>query len=245
MASRNFPAKRLLCGAALALTTVLAACGDKDSAANLAELDASLTNNVADPALQGALEDQIVVDPDLVGQSNANAVRPADKPMDGTLPAGIHGKAAAEVGPLMRTPAPVEIKSAAQPPVTLGAMARDQGKGAATGCAGKLDYNMNWAARMPEEFPVYPGAKLNEAAGVASNACNMRAASFTTGAPLQGVVDYYYTLAKRAGYGASHELLNGQQVLGGTRPSDDGAFVISFTPQTGGVGVSIIVNNGR
>lgn len=248
MAARNFNANRMFSGAMLVLALGLSACSENDSAANLAALDNSLTNNVTDPALQGALQDQIVVDPDLVGQSNANAVRPADRPMNGALPAATGGKSVADVGPLMRAPAPVETKATGEAPVTLGAMAREQGKkqGSGVGCATKLDYNMAWANRMPVEFPVYPGAKLTEAAGIANADCNVRAASFLVTTPLQGVVDYYYTLAKRAGYGVSHERINGEQVLGGTRASDDGAFVVSFTPQSGGgVDVAIIANNGR
>ncbi|MGB3931168.1 MAG: hypothetical protein WBL20_19665, partial [Sphingobium sp.] len=57
----------------VSLALALAACGKGDKDASLAALDAQLTNNAADPALKGALADPIVVDPQLVGQSNRNA----------------------------------------------------------------------------------------------------------------------------------------------------------------------------
>ena len=64
---------------AMALLLALAACGKGGKDGNLAALDDQLTNNAADPAVKGALADDIVVDPSLVGQSNRNAVRSADR----------------------------------------------------------------------------------------------------------------------------------------------------------------------
>ena len=73
-----------LAAAAMALPLALSACGrDDDADQNLSSLDESL-GNVSDPALRGALEDQIIVDPELASRSNANAVRPADRPGTGT-----------------------------------------------------------------------------------------------------------------------------------------------------------------
>src|SRR3546814_1250447 len=84
-------AKLFTLTAALALPLALSACGrDSDSDQNLSSLDASLTN-AEDPALRSALGDQIIVDPELADQSNAHRVRPADRPVDGALPA-IAGK---------------------------------------------------------------------------------------------------------------------------------------------------------
>jgi len=57
----------------------LAACGS-GSNANLAEMDNALLGNGADPALTSALEDQILTDPNLSQQSNANAVRRPERP---------------------------------------------------------------------------------------------------------------------------------------------------------------------
>ena len=54
--------------AALAGLLALAACSAAASDNNLAEMDNSLIGNGADPALTSALEDQILVDPNLVQQ---------------------------------------------------------------------------------------------------------------------------------------------------------------------------------
>ncbi|MCP1469414.1 hypothetical protein J3E64_001089 [Sphingobium sp. OAS761] len=237
----------------LSLALALGACGKGDKEANLAALDAQLTNNSADPALKAAISDPILVDPQLVGQSNRNAVRPADKPANGAVPvlAGDAGEAQAEAmklagGKLLSAPAPSE-GAAMESTVTLAAVAREQAtaRGGNAGCAKKLDYGMEWAQRLPEPFVLYPGAQLTEAAGAQADGCTLRAASFVTPVPRQGVMDYYYTLARRAGYDGEHRVLGGDHVLGGTRKSDGSAYFILFTDAAGGkTGVDIIADNG-
>lgn len=207
----------------VALSLSLSACGQGNDADNLAALDAALTNGVSDPALKGALEDQIVVDPKLTAQSDPNAA------------ARLAG------GTLMHAPAAVPAKGE-DTPLTLGALARRQKGG---GCAAKIDYGMQWAQRLPQDFPLYPGARLTEAAGVDGANCKIRAASFVTDVPMQAAIDFYYTRARRAGYDASHELLDGQHMLGGIRAADDKAYVISFSAAPdGGTTIDLIANSG-
>src|SRR3546814_9416620 len=103
-----------------------------DWSSDVCSSDLSLTN-AEDPALRSALGNQIIVDPELADQSNAHRVRPADRPVDGALPA-IAGKEynAAIGGKLLRTPKAVEAtpcKSCEEgKAVTLGALARQQEK---------------------------------------------------------------------------------------------------------------------
>src|SRR6478672_7707767 len=72
--------------AALAGLLALAACGSGDQN-NLAEMDNSLIGNGADPALTSALEDQILVDPNLVQQTHPNTARPPETPVQAQYPA--------------------------------------------------------------------------------------------------------------------------------------------------------------
>src|SRR6478672_1934495 len=72
--------------AALAGLLALAACGSGDQN-NLAEMDNSLIGNGADPALTSALEDQILVDPNLTQQSHPNQARPPATPVQAQYPA--------------------------------------------------------------------------------------------------------------------------------------------------------------
>ena len=72
---------------ALAGLLALAACsGGAEN--NLAALDNELMANGVDPALTSALEDQILVDPDLVQQNQPNSARPAEAPVQAQYPDG-------------------------------------------------------------------------------------------------------------------------------------------------------------
>ena len=251
--------------AALVLPLALAACGEApDNKAELAELDDNLTNPTNDPAMKGALEDQILVDPDLADQNNVNAVRGASTPANAAVGPDASPNGSAEGGKsaanaefsgtgMLSAPAPTVMTKeecgscGANKGVTLGQKAEQQyarrGKGT---CDQKLSYNMGWSNRMPPEFKVYPKARVQEAAGVEGGLCDIRVVSFTTAASMKQVVDYYWTKAKRGGYSAEYVLRDGDHVLGGTRDSDDGAYVITLaTRGDGGTSVDIVANNGR
>ena len=244
---------RSFCAAAVLMTLPLAACGKDDKDANLAALDAQLTNNMVDPALKSALADQIVVDPKLTGQSNRNAVRPADRPANAALPVltGDAAKALAEAvkragGRLLAAPAPAQggqMESA----VTLGALAREQAqRTGGRNCSKQLVYGNQWSQRLPDPFTLYPGAQLLEAAGAEKDGCALRAASFTTPVPKKSVIDYYFTQARRAGFDAEHRIIDGDNVLGGTRKDDGAAYFLLFTDAPGGrTNVDIIADNGK
>lgn len=239
---------------AMAAALPLAACGDKGEETSLAALDAQLTNNAIDPALKGALADQIVVDPGLVGQSNRNAVRSADQPANAELPV-LEGDAQAAQeqatriagGKLLAAPAPTD-GDAMESDATLGALAREQAAlaGGNANCSKKLEYANGWAERLPAPFGLYPGARLTEAAGTERDGCTLRAASFTTPVPRQQVMDFYYTQARRAGFDAQHRILGGDHVLGGTRKGDGNAyFIVLSQAPAGQTGVDIIADGGK
>lgn len=251
MAHRSFAMSRnLLALGAAAL--VLTACQKADDTAAQNE-DAALLEDAADPAMRGALEDQILVDPDLVDKSNRNAV--LGEGSDGSVPsasvpkgqlAAVEKAAAAAIGPrgLMKAPEPKKVAAEeckdCNQGSTLGAKAAQQ-----TGaCTGKLDYAMGWANRMPTDFAVYPRANVKEAAGVDKGQCNIRVVNFTTPAALKNVVDFYYTKARRGGYSAEYQLRGADHVLGGTKGEQ--AFVLFLKPMAnGGTEVDIVANGGR
>jgi hypothetical protein len=243
---------------ALALPIALTACGTADNAEEVADLDEKLVGKGSDPAMKAALEDRILVDPDLAESANSNMVKAAEKPLDGAVPpdAGYEGAVVApqelEGSKLLRAPKPKVIDAANC--TDCGAQARTledlaiaqgakRGKGS---CADKLQYGASWATRMPTEFPVYPKSRVKEAGGVEGGICDIRAVSFNTSASRQSVADYYYTRAKRSGFSADYEIRNGEHVLGGVRDNDSGAFVVSMNDLPGGgTAVEIVANNGR
>lgn len=227
---RYLPA--LFRSAALAGLLALAACGRGDEGNNLAEMDNSLIGNGADPALTSALEDQILVDPNLTQQSHPNQARPPATPVQAQYPAdSAPGGAGAGT-------AHDRVREAAA--ATNGGGAGQAVPGA---CGVPFSYGNGWANRLPAEFPAYPGGRVTEAAGNDRGACQVRVVTFTTADPANRVLDYYRGLAARSGFSAEQQTRGGDQVLGGTR--GEGAYYLIVTPTSAGSDVALIVNNGR
>ena len=247
----------LLLGMALALP--LAGCGgDSGNEAAVAELDNNLAGKGSDPEANGALNDRILVDPELTDSANVNSVKGSVNPLFLAAPAGRGYDVDASIealdsAKLMRAPKATVVTAedctncGERRAATLGGLAADQGVTRGKGsCDAKLQYGAAWANRMPPEFPVYPRGRVKEAGGVDGGICDIRVASFTTSAAMQNVIDYYYTRARKSGYNAEHQIRAGEHVLGGTRDNDGGAYFITFNKAAGGgTAVDIVANNGR
>lgn len=172
--------------AALAGLLTLAACNSGDGN-NLAEMDNSLIGNGADPALTSALEDQILVDPNLVQQSNPNTVRPPETPVQAQYPAG------------------------GQTPTASGGDAATL-----SACGVPFSYGNQYASRLPAQFPMYPGGRLTEAAASDRGDCHIRVVTFATADPVNRVLEHYRSLAARGGFSAEQQARGADQILGGT-----------------------------
>jgi len=254
---------RFRCLMVIVTPFALAACGSRsDGDRNLDTLDNELvdSNSAAsrDPALMSALHDQIMVDPTLAQQANNDAVRPPAQPYSGAVPpdgvavptSGTVATTGAATSETLKTaPAPVASCpqcAAARESLTLGALASRQKDRRTRNCAGNMRYSARWAERLPADLPLYPDARVSEAAGSEAGGCALRAVSFASSAPLQTVLDWYYTRASKAGYSAEHQADGGEHVLGGTRPRDEGAFALFLTSRAdGGTDVDLLANNGN
>lgn len=232
----------------------LAACGGAENAQNnVAALDDELASNGTDPALMGALGDQIMVDPQLAQQSNKDAIRPPSQPYSAGVPSETvaAGKTAMpKDGELMKAPAPTAAKdqafAAQEQAVTLGGLAARQKNPRTASCAAKLNYSAGWAARMPAAMPLHPQARVSEAAGTQADGCSLRAVTFSTPQPLQTMIDWYYTRAVKGGYSAEHQLKDGQHLLGGTRKADGNAFLVFLAARPdGGTDIDLLAEGGR
>ncbi len=245
---------------ALLLPLALVACGSgKEEDRNLDSLDAELadgnsTGNVRDPALMSALHDQIMVDPALAGQANADAIRPPGQPYSAPVPPD--GAAPVAVAAATGTSETIKPAPAAQSgdcpqcaarreSLTLGALASRQGSGAQA-CAANVHYSTRWALRLPNDLPLYPDARVTEAAGTEDGNCALRIVSFASSAPLQTIIDWYYTRASNAGYSGEHQADGDEHVLAGTRDRDGAAYAVFMTPRDGGgTDVDLVANNGN
>ena len=129
---------RLFQTVGFAALLALGACGGGNEN-NLAALDNELLANGADPALTSALEDQILVDPNLVQQAHPNSVRPPETPVQAQYPPA--------------STAPEEGSGARSGQVRAPRAVAASGPGATEGvCADALERGPQWAGRLPAEF---------------------------------------------------------------------------------------------
>jgi hypothetical protein len=130
------------------------------------------------------------------------------------------------------------VRSAAGPPQAL--YPPDSGNAPAPPCAAAaLDTNPVWAKRLPPEFPLYPGARVTEAAGTDAAPCHLRAVILATADPWDRVIGWYQAQAAHAGYSTGRQARDGDQILAGTR--GDQAFYLIASPKDGGSEISLIV----
>jgi len=234
------------------LSLALVACGkDPSPQADLDSLDRELTaapTPARDPALTASLADQIMVDPTLAQGSNANAVRPPPRPDPGSTPPVDIAQISDPVDAATLSHAPTPTGDcpecrAATGALTLGALAGRQHSPRTADCANGIGYSAAWANRLPADLPLYPDARVVEAAGADRTGCALRVVTFASSAALGKIVDWYYTQATRAGYSAGHKTDGKQHVLAGTRGAD--AYVVYVSPRAGGgTDIDLVVNAG-
>lgn len=177
----------------------------------------------------GTPRQEIIVDPKLAARTPEAAESAAKTALGGKI----------LVAPAAKPFEPC-TDCAAKEPVTLGALAADPTKGK---CDAKLTYDNGWAKRLPAAFNVYPRALVREAAGVAGAMCNIRVVNFQTAASKQAVLNYYHTLATRAGYSSDHRIEGNEHMLGGTK--GDQAYVVMLRSDGGLTDVDLVASGGR
>jgi hypothetical protein len=204
--------------ATLSVALLLAGCGDKASdKAELDKIDAKLGGKTgADPALSVALEEPIMVDPNLASQSNEDSIRPPAQPFQAPIPIDPNAPDGAGSGQ------------------TLGSLAEQQArlsKDKFNGCMLDVKYSMDFANRLPTDLPLYPRAR------------RLRAVTYSSSAAPKAMIDYYLTIARRAGFTASHSSEGNEDLVSGTR--DGAAFYAIIQPAGAGSSVDLVANNGR
>ena len=183
-------------------------------------------------------------DPALTQSSNEHAIRPAPRPDSAPIPPGPAPGDPVDAASLRAAPTPGATCPDCKAHVgafTAGALAGRQRDPRTSGCAAKVNYSAVWATRLPDALPLYPGARVAEAAGSDADGCSLRIVSFATGAPPAKAISFYYTRATAAGFSAEVQSHGGMRVVGGTR--GEAAYVIYARPHAGGGSeVDLIVN---
>ena len=130
-----------------------------------------------------------MVDPNLTSQSNEDSIRPPAQPFQAPVPLDPNAPDASGSGQ------------------TLGSLAEQQAKIAKdkfNGCQLDVQYSMDYANRLPGDLPLYPKARVAEAAGSDTANCKLRAVTYASSAAPKAMIDYYLTVARRAGFSADN-----------------------------------------
>lgn len=228
--------------AGLAGALLLAGCGSGEKPP---------AGNETDPALSGALGDQIMVDPELAGEEGAAlsagggqiTLPPQDRSPEAIADAR---KQAAQLAGGKLRPAPQPARSGAAAlaeSAATAAQVAQASKAASTDCSAKVQYSNTWAARLPAELPVYPRGAVQEAAGVEDEGCSLRVVNFVTPVTPDDVISFYYTTAGKAGYGAEYKLDDNDHVLGGRKQGR--AYVLYVRKLDGGLTEVDLVASGK
>jgi hypothetical protein len=228
-----------------ATALLLAGCSGKDQPTKTGNDDA---------AMSGALGKPITTDPDLAAENGANtaaSVPSADGsvPSADSSPEAVTAARAAALklvggpGAMKKAPVASQVNGPLPQDSALTAAARAAASPGGQGdCAAKARYTAEWAAKLPDTFPVYPKGAVQEAAGTDDGACNLRVVNFTTPVPLPEVLDFYYTRAAGAGFSARHVRDGGDDVLGGTK--GPASYVIYARKLPNGATSVDLVTNG-
>lgn len=224
---------------------LLASCGSDETA--------KVPEGGKDAELSSALGDEIMVDPDLAGQNQANsAVAAGDG--QGTLPpemlspeaVGRARSAALDLvggaGRMKKAPVAVAVSGSLPEGSALAVASRAAAAPGGNGnCADKAEYTMGWAAKLPATFPVYPQGSVQEAAGTDAGNCALRVVNYVTAVPLAEVIDFYFTRASGAGFSAQRVKEAGDDVLGGVKGTS--SYIVYARPiASGGTEVDLITH---
>lgn len=221
-ARRHVPATALL--AALVL---VAGCSAQKRPERRAEQD---------PAVSGALGEQLMTDPDLArinlqnraisGGGSAAAPIPLEDRSTGAIAraradaAALLGRAAAGAPPT----GPVGPGLARETPALAAVAALGP---AANACAGKLEPGFAWAARVSPALPIYPRGHVQEAAGTDRDGCALRVVNYVTPVPADELAAFYWALAGRMGPGRQSRLAGADRVIAGRRGTGQGVVMIA------------------
>lgn len=206
-----------------------------------------------DPAAEQALNDQIMVDPDLANQNEANAALTGGTdqsiPPENMTPEAINAAreaAFALVGGsdgFKELPAAKPLGDTIPAESTLTAAARAAATPSGANCAEQVDYSAAWAAKLPADFPVYPRGTTKEAAGTDAGDCSLRVVNYLTPVPLDDVLTFYHSRALSAGYSSEHVTYDGDRIVSGTKGR--GSYVVYGRQLPSGVTEIDLITSGN
>ena len=115
-------------------------------------------------------------------------------------------------------------------------------KGPGTDCGARASDGLAWSLQLPQFFPIYPDGHLLEAAGSDNDGCQLRAVRFVTPVEPGDVINFYYTRAIAAKFGARHMAANEVHLLEGSKGA--AVYAVQARKREDGLTEADIVVNG-
>jgi len=201
---------------------IVGACSSSKPAAD--------TNAERDGAAAAALNDPIMVDPDLASQNRGNSALSGGGPPQGDLPdfnrspeEADAARAAAQAqlgGAVQPAPAagPAAPKSRLAGALTIPAIAAASGI-TSKACAEGMGFTFGWAAQLPPALAIYPRGHAIVAAGNDTNGCKVRAVRFVTPVLVSDAVDFYFASTRGAKLAPERRREGDDEVVAGKQGS--------------------------
>ncbi|MEP3050003.1 MAG: hypothetical protein ABJP48_03090 [Erythrobacter sp.] len=169
-----------------------------------------LSENVIsqDPVVARALNDPLMVDPDLSYRNQANAaltigVGHALPVFEGSEQLARRAREEArlqllEDGPILELPLAGESKEGAELAGLVTAPQMALAHGVPEQCVDALQQGFIWAARLDRPAAIMPYGQVRAAAGSDKGDCNLRVISYATPASIEDTLQYHFNLARRS-----------------------------------------------
>lgn len=180
----------------------LIACGDEVVS------DGASSAVSSDPLLARALNDPLMVDPDLAYRNEANAAITirhdhALPLFEGSDEAAQRAREEArlqllEAGSVLDLPDPAIGEGIGSLAGETTASGMINALGGPAACTQNLSEGFEWAAQLPEAAEVMPHGMVQQAAGGGANGCSVRLVRYLTPATIEDALEYHYNRAHRA-----------------------------------------------
>lgn len=198
--------------------------------------------NAADPQVARALNDPLMVDPDLSHRSEANAAITiaydhALPSLRGTDESARRARETArlellEEGAMDELPEPGEGAGLVSLEEVWDAAGVLAALGAPEACREDVASDFALAADLPEAARVMPHGMVRAAAGADTPACTMRLVRYATPAAVEDVLQYHFNVAKRAGLSPRHFAIP-EPIVRARQEEGGGLFEIHARPASG------------
>lgn len=169
---------------------------------------------LGDPIVARALNDPLMIDPDLASRNEANAAITiafdhALPSITGSEKGAQRARTAArlellEEGALAQLP---QVSAMAGPPSLAQAYAIDavlRALALPEGCTAGVREDFSLAADLPDHARLMPRGMVRVAAAVDTPRCSMRAVRYATQAGIEDALSYHYNVLERAGFAPGH-----------------------------------------